>query len=391
MKSIFDNLYILLAVALCWMTSCKSSSEPEPPAEKTIERTVLVYMGADNNLGSGQYDSADIQEMQAGAAAADLGETARLLVYRSAYRKAPVLMEILPDRIDTLAEYDYGVVAATRSRMEDIIATMKDLAPAKKYGLILWGHGTGWLQDGISDDDADYSYGHENSKSMNITTLADILESAGRFDYVYFDCCYMSSAETVYQMRNATNYIVGSATELLTTGMPYHTNLPYLVSGTKEDLIQAAQNTFDLYNAMSGSYRTCTMSVIDTSCLDRLAAATSAIYALCSSFKPDSYTAQRFSDYKTTCYYYDFKDYVHALVDDNGISEDLLNEYDTAFDAAVLYSAATPKLWDSVDLSRCNGLSTYILANSTDITTKNYKDLEWYDAVVSSFGALHIQ
>ena len=43
---------------------------------------------------------------------------------------------------------------------------------------------------------------------MNISTLADILSKGPRFDYIYFDCCYMSSIETAYELRTVTDIIV---------------------------------------------------------------------------------------------------------------------------------------------------------------------------------------
>lgn len=387
MKQLFIPYYILLIFGLLITGSCKETKdEPVPPVRSDVGRTVLVYMASDNNLGSSHYDRSDIEEMMFGAAESDLGVDSRLIVYHSAYREAPVLMEILPDRIDTLRRYEYGIEASQRARMEDVIASTRQMAPAKNYGLVLWGHGTGWLQDGITPDSETYAYGPENGKSMNITTLAEVLEAAGCFDYIYFDCCYMSSAETVYQLRNSADYIIGSATELITTGMPYDVNLPLLMDGSKESLIAAARNTFDYYNAFSGNRRTCTMSVIETSRMPRLAQAAASVYALASWYKPDGYTPQRLSDYDVRkCYYFDLKDYVHAMIEADDMPESVKTEFDNAFNEAVIYSAATPRLWESVDLSRCNGLSTYIMTNSLDFEVKNYYTLQWYSDVASSF------
>lgn len=388
MKHLFYFIYILPVVLALVLTSCRDEPaidpEPEIPPTDLAPRTVLVYMAADNNLGSGNFDRSDINEMCIGAASANLGTAGRLIVYQSAYSKPPVLMEILPDRIDTLLNYEYGTPAVARSRMEDVIASTRELAPARKYGIVLWGHGTGWLQDGISGESAAYAYGPEQNKGMNISTLAEILTEAGCFDYIYFDCCFMQSVETLYELRHAADYVVGSVSELPSDGMDYSLNLEPLLGGTEADLIQAARNTFGVYDALYGIYRTCTMSVIATAALDRLAAATSAVYSRAQAFAPAGYSPQCFAESTSyfSKYYFDFKDYVLALAEAYDIDS---SEFESAFAQTVLYSASTPYLWNSVDLSRNNGLSTYILAAPLDINTKNYRTLQWYRDVVTAF------
>ena len=48
-------------VAATFLAGCdKEEPDPIPPIPTTASRTVLVYMAADNNLGSGGYDTDDI-------------------------------------------------------------------------------------------------------------------------------------------------------------------------------------------------------------------------------------------------------------------------------------------------------------------------------------------
>ncbi len=84
-------------VAATFLAGCdKEEPDPIPPIPTTASRTVLVYMAADNNLGSGGYDTDDIAEMRAGVDAGGLGQNGRLLVYHSPYRRDPALVEIRP-------------------------------------------------------------------------------------------------------------------------------------------------------------------------------------------------------------------------------------------------------------------------------------------------------
>ena len=66
-------LITLLAILPAAISSC-SSSEPEPEPEPSgLDRTVLVYMVADNNLGSYYHvDDNNIAQMEAAALAGKL-------------------------------------------------------------------------------------------------------------------------------------------------------------------------------------------------------------------------------------------------------------------------------------------------------------------------------
>lgn len=64
------NLLLTVIIA-CQFTACKDTDEPSPVPKhgEPVERTVLVYMVADNNLGSyNQLNRADLNEMVKGAA-----------------------------------------------------------------------------------------------------------------------------------------------------------------------------------------------------------------------------------------------------------------------------------------------------------------------------------
>ena len=143
---------------------------------------------------------------------------------------------------------------------------------------------------------------------MNFTSLADGLVGQ-EFDYVYLVCCHMAGVEVAYELRHVTDRVVGSVTELPAAGMPYNLTLPYLMSG---DVVMAAATTFSSYNNLYGVERTCTMSVIDTSRLDRLAEAVGALYAMHPAL-PDDYAPQRFI-YRN-CIYFDLQHSLEGLGD----------------------------------------------------------------------------
>ena len=91
MKNIYPYFILLCCVALT-LASCKKD-EPAPPAPVDASRTVLVYMVANNNLGSSRFDAMDLEEMKTGAGKGYIGD-GRLLVYHAPYNADPHLIEI---------------------------------------------------------------------------------------------------------------------------------------------------------------------------------------------------------------------------------------------------------------------------------------------------------
>ena len=82
--------------------------------------------------------------------------------------------------------------------------------PAEKYDLILWDHGGG--------PTGGYAY-DENSESSNMMSMVDIMnalkdndlvKNGGKFDFVDFDACLMSSVEYVYGLSDCMDYYIAS-------------------------------------------------------------------------------------------------------------------------------------------------------------------------------------
>ena len=174
--------------------------------------------------------------------------------------------------------------------------------------------------------------------------------------------------------------------------MPYHLNVgPFFRSGSA-DILTAARNTFEYYNAIKDPIdRTCSMTVIDPSKLEALAAATKAIYERATDIYPSDFEPQRYEDGVVLPYkYYDFRQYVNALCTTatgeerfEGASQ-LAAEFNRAFSDVVIYFAATPKLWSLLSLADATGLTTNILRNADDALKGNYSTLGWYTDVASS-------
>lgn len=387
MKNITKNIYITLLTILSFgFTSC-DNDEPTPKVEPA-QRTVLVYMVASNNLGTGGFSTADIKEMN--EVIADKPDNYRWLVYLATPNKTEdaTLFELTAEGQNTLNTYPQGE-STTSARMKAVFDDMARFAPANSYGLVLWSHASGWQQDGIDEITVSrneslispLSFGTDFDRRMNVTTLAKAIEGRG-FDYVYFDACYMATVEVAYELRKATKYIVGSPSELPSNGMPYNENMNLLLKGTKDDLIQAAQNTFNHYNSkVLVNERSCSMAVIDTQGLDGLADATREIYKL----TPLPHPGSKVTNYRGNTrqgYSIDFAEYVRALADEANLAQ-LKNNFDAAMSRTVLYCDATEKMWNAWTLWDSNGLATYVFNYAKDFNDQGYPDLSWAQDVVT--------
>lgn len=375
MSAIIKNIILFLLVAAATTSCSDNDSNPAAPAP----RAVLVYMIANNSLGAAQYDISDLNEMATAARQGDLADS-RLFVYHHGHDSSPVLKEITADGERVVKSYNTDISSVSSARMNQVINDFTNAADADKTGLILWSHGSGWIENGIVETPPGLavkplSFGDDSGRYMNVTTLRSVLEGKG-FDYIYFDCCYMAGVEVVYELRDCAGYIVASATELPANGMPYNETLKYLMK-RDADLTGAARTTFSHYNAMSGSGRTCTISVIDTEALDRLADATRAIYEYNNTPTTDFFP-QHFMT--SSCYLFDFGQYADDLAE---ASPQLKEEFDDALGKAVIYKASTPMLWNKLQLTHHSGLSTYLPDYSVS-NRFNYGNLQWAADVASA-------
>ena len=271
--------------------------------------------------------------------------------------------------------------------MRTVIADAKEAAPADDYGLVLWSHATGWLNDsGVIDDGSSRSAGGSPAlisplwfgadgmpaKKMSIASLARALEGH-HFSFIYFDCCHMATVEVAYELRHAADRIVASPTELGVEGMPYNRNLACFFL-PKADIDAAAANTFDYY--MTNPSYGCAITVLDTRAIDRLAASTRSILAAFP-YPADYSRVPYFRKVIMTTGIFDLADYIEARCTD----PQRLTEWRRDFDAVVTSFRTTDKVY-FLDASRFHGLGTQIVESAGDADVYDYTATSWWTDVV---------
>lgn len=367
--------YAILGGALLALTACESNHKiPDPPLSD--DRTVIVYMNADNNLydlvnGAEHYGAlVDINEMES---AWDNHNKGSLIVYLNSPRskgERPKLYKIQhddnPEKITStvLKTYEYHD-ASLPSTLSEVIADVREIAPSKNYALALWSHATGWVPKGIDasrspEKPVQYTFGSSSyswgGTEMEIDDLARALPSDIVFDYIASDACYMGGIEVAYELRDKCRYFVASAIETPVDGFEYDLIMKELMSA---DVHKIVEKQFNYYNGLSSWWATCAMSVVDCSKLERLAAATKSLIEN----SPRSISSINFgaiqdlgSSYSFRNRYYDLGDFMNSTWSGNAG----LAEFNAAMREVVPTKLNTPLNLDTYPITKYSGFSCFI-------------------------------
>ena len=270
-----------------------------PPA--TANHTLMFYFFG---TSLSRYFKTNLEDAALAIETAILGNNNRVLFLRQESKTEAYIGELCFDinggecieqRLMEVELDDSGIISP--DRVGEYIATMAEIAPAERYGIIFAGHGQGWITRDIVNGDRDVTIlgaGHnpwtpalgaevtrafgESNVQLNIDELAAGIELSGIvLDYILFDACFMSNIEAVYDLRHSANYIIASPCEIMGRGFPYHRTLPYLFkdSGMSTDYIGAAKSYYEYYrDEYVGSSRCGSVAVYDCSKIESLANAT---------------------------------------------------------------------------------------------------------------------
>ena len=189
--------------------------------------------------------------------------------------------------------------------LTDILNEVRNHATAQNYAMVLGCHGTGWT---FKDSWHRYpNYAKETSPSLgegpgvgipyqnydgvitpmhtrffgsvsdistfstDIPTLAQAIANAGmKMEYILFDDCYMANVEVAYELRNVTDFLLASTSEVMAVGVPYYSMWASLASVTPGyvDAVSAFDRFYRDYVMPYGTF-----SAIDCRQMDELATA----------------------------------------------------------------------------------------------------------------------
>jgi hypothetical protein len=428
MKKRLFGWFILLA-SMTLLAACGGSDDPEVPVDPTpepevpeeptsaipakstirqTERTVLVYIAAENSLAS--YAATDIAEMAEGMTDMNT-DICHLLVYVD-NRSTPRLFCFQADKSgaiqqQSVREYDEQD-SSDPAVMAAVLQDAFNAYPAPSYGLVLWSHGEGWIPSEYTksrglmsrhwwsvDNGANSSA--NSGTYMEISGLAEALSAAPHLDFVLFDSCFMLSAEVLYELRQAADYFIGSPAEIPGPGVCYDVLSPFFFSAATDYAPYLGEIYYLSYGekyvegkviADNGDWvgGVCIGSV-KSSALPALATATATVLSqyVNAESAPVYSTVQTYDCRTANLYYHDLKDFVRQQTAQSADYATWLR----AFNAAMVYWGTTPTVYSAfgthtVTVSdEAGGLSIFIprLVKADIIPyfhqTQWYKDAGW--------------
>jgi len=232
---------------------------PGRPAPK--EWTVLIYVSARNNLGLEAIK--DVNEMEAAGSTPKVNVVAEMgrIVTPPPFNPFSSVQEPAPPQADWTGSRRFLMVKDTDPlkinspvlahfpdadmgdwrHLAEFIAWGKANYPAKKYMLIVGGHGSGWR--GVKPPPGavkGISYDEPSGNHISPEELARAIKAGGGVNVYASDACLMQTVEVVYDLRDSAEYVVGSQETTPGSGYNYEVFLNALAADPG-DSFKAAQ------------------------------------------------------------------------------------------------------------------------------------------------------
>lgn len=332
-------------------TTGQDDDDITPPSSRAdTEQTVFMYFPWSDNLTG--YFATNISDMENVFSKHQKNE--RIIVFLSNSQNEASLFELVNENgkkvRKTLKNYKNPQTTKAEG-ITDILTDVKHFSPSKRYSMIIGCHGMGWIP--VSDVQARSAFssvtkkhweyenapmtryfgGIKSENQTNITTLAKGLSDAGmKMEYILFDDCYMSTVEVAYDLKNVTDHLIASTSEIMAIGMPYSIIGQYLMGNVNyESICNGFYLFYSTYSMPCG-----TIAVTDCSELDNLATIMKEINQQYTFNSELSSSLQPLDGYNPVIFY-DYGDYVSKLCTD----QSLLDRFNEQLNRAVPFKRNT--------------------------------------------------
>jgi len=384
MRNFYSKILFFVFLLFSLLACDKDNGGGGEPEPKLDNRTILVYMGGDNNL-SPETDDKIIQLAKGWSSDFD----GNLLIYQDTPSQSRLIkitgFEDNKAVFDILKDYEKSNSAdpqVFRNAIDDAL----EGSPAKDYGMIVFSHASGWLPPhvfyGTSENEPVTSLRSiiiDGDSEMDIKDFAEALP-AKVFSFIVFEACNMANIEVAYELKDKAEYIVGSSSPMLSPGFTYvyAKNLKYLYE-TEANVEAFAKSYFDLWNSYTGIQRAATISVVNTSELNNLATLIRTIKGNITENNIPEHLQIFDGTIEAPYYFFDFGQYYAFWA-----NEQQKEELNTILDRCLIYKANTPNYANENGvfvISYHSGLTTYIEQDDLQSINEEYRKLKWYQAI----------
>lgn len=408
---------LLIAIcAVAMLAACHKDDTEEN--EVKADRTVLVYISGECSLWD--FIDDDLKEMKAGSQS--IGDN-NLLVYvdNATTGEIPWLARINKGQItDSVSFTEIAKVmnldpaeslvkgdpySSEAQVMEGVLRYAFQKFPSRNndYGLVLWGHGSGWLiKDsisytamarqkayGIDNGRNDKGYSADNGKWLNIPSMAKLLSKLPHLSFIFCDCCNMMCLEVAYELRNVTDYLIGTPAEIPGVGAPYNTVVPAMFEKTT-----FWKSIVDYYFKQRAGGFDVPLSVIQTNGMENLANATKTVLKNSASKIGEEYPNTSgliyyYYDSSSHQVFFDANDFILKYADTNEY-----NSWKQVLDKTVIYKKMAtswminknswPNYYGNyftVTEEKYGGVSMFVPTYIQQTTDNKYiQQMQWYKA-----------
>ncbi|MDD7257224.1 MAG: clostripain-related cysteine peptidase [Prevotellaceae bacterium] len=348
---------VFIAIMSVMMLACGHKDDPEPVVAPA-EQTVLMYLPWSGSTIYREF----LKNITAMKTAIEyrkgLGNKKFLVLIASSSTKANLInVRYENDRCvnDTIKKYTVGYSDfTTEAGLVKLLNDVKDMAPARSYGLVIGCHGMGWLpagkyagakKDGSAFGTAKlfgdkekiltrwFGNGEDSDEryQAEIYTLASAIKNSfGHTDYILFDDCYMANIEVAYELKGVTDWLIASTSEVMLAGMPYATIGNDILNKNYENIVDGFYKFYKDYKNPYG-----TLAAINMAEVDNTAALMKQINRKFE-YEGDGYELQKLDGYSPTVFF-DMGDYVKHLCKD----EALYNQFAAQMEKLVPYKKHT--------------------------------------------------
>lgn len=370
---------LLLSFAACGNDD--NNSDDTSQATKTIFM-YFPYTGPSNSLYTNFLRN--IEDAKSGITKEDMYHHNIIIFISESTQKAHLInLKFSGNKCisDTVKAYS-NPTFTTSDGIASILNDVYHYAPASTYAMIIGCHGEGWLpKSKIKKKTTTRFFGGTSSEyQTDITTLADAITATGKkMQFILFDDCYLSCVEVAYDLRNVTDYMIASTSEMMAYGMPYQLIMPDLLKDTP-DYENVCSKFLSFYNSYSMPYGT--LGITSCAHMDEMAALMKEINA---NHQLDDSLLDEIQDLDVSHWdptvYFDFGDYVSKLCQNDSAT---LLKFNQLLQLLEPYKATTSQIYsaqggETLDVKAYSGLTISDPSINADIATTK-KNTNWWKA-----------
>ena len=343
---------LLMLMATSWLSACHDDIPDDLARTRTAtpqERTIIMYLpysgsGYNNLYSFFEQNIRDVEQSikQAGGLGTNnlyvvIADNSPNRVYL--YR---IRMEGTECVHDTIKRYDHPRLMDAQW-VTRVINDVKSISETPKYAMLVGCHGEGWLPPKNNVTRAKTRWFGGPGYAISIADFAQGIEQTGiKLEYLLFDDCYLSCAEVAYDLRNATNMLIASTSEVMADGMPYAEVFQYL-SSPQPNFGQLVNNYIAHYQRQSYPYAT--IGVINTQYIQSMAQLMKQVNATYTWNTANNHQLQDLDgDHFVPTVYFDFGSYAHTLF---GSNLALYSQYQTLMAQLVPYKGNTAYIYNA--------------------------------------------